>query len=164
MTSPRRLAVLLLLTIATMFLPIGLRAEAPRVPAVSEEAGIRRCLERLNEVMTYKNVDSAMSIWDAGENISLIGSDSGEVYIGRANVVEFFRMICRFSFTFSFDLDHVTIDHDGGMAWVFVDGKMVHHLKDGRTSKVPYRITAVMVKRGEEWRWRVFSGSIPRGE
>jgi ketosteroid isomerase-like protein len=130
----------------------------------SEDAAIRRCLERLNEVTAYRNLDSAMSIWDGGEDISLIGSDSGEVYIGRANVIKFFKMINRFSFTFSFDLDQVRIDHEGGIAWVFVDGKMVHHRSDGRLSKVPYRITAVMVKRGAEWRWKVFSGSIPRGE
>jgi hypothetical protein len=41
---------------------------------------------------------------------------------------------------------------------------MVHTRSSGKVSKIPYRITAVMVKRGDEWKWKVFSGSIPRGE
>ena len=49
-------------------------------------------------------------------------------------------------------------------AWAFVDGKMVHTKNDGTALKIHYRIMAVMVKKDGGWKWKVFSGSIPRGE
>ncbi len=132
--------------------------------AAEPDSAIRLCLERMNEVLLTKDVPTVMGIFDRGDDIILIGSDSGEICIGRQQVENFFKMIVSMPFVFSFDWDHVVINHRESTAWVFVDGKMVHTSPSGKISKVPYRIAAVMVKVDAEWKWKMFSGSIPRGE
>ncbi|HEX9252781.1 MAG TPA: nuclear transport factor 2 family protein [Ignavibacteriaceae bacterium] len=125
---------------------------------------IRASLNKLNEVLATKDLKTVMSIYDDSDDITVIGSDSGEVFIGRSQVQKFMKIIISMPFVFSFVMEPVTISFDQNIAWVFVDGKMVHTRDNGKISKFPYRIMAVMVKRGNEWKWKVFSGSIPRGE
>ncbi|MCX6174621.1 MAG: nuclear transport factor 2 family protein [Ignavibacteriales bacterium] len=125
---------------------------------------IRRCLNRMNEVLATKDLQTVMTVYDNSDDIMVVGSDSGEVFIGRERVQEFMKVIVSMPFVFSFDMDQVIINHSENIAWVFVESKMVHTGSNGKVSKVPYRITAVMIKRGNEWKWKVFSGSIPRGE
>jgi len=55
----------------------------------------------------------------------------------------------------------VTVQHDGNSAWVFADGAMIHTRADDSSTRAPYRIA--LAKRGGAWRWRLFSGSVPRG-
>jgi len=132
--------------------------------SVDINSEIRKGLDRLNEVLATKDLKTVMSIYDDSNDIIVIGSDSGEVFIGKERVQEFMKVIVSMPFIFSFDMDNVIINHDNNNAWVFVDGKMVHTRSDWKVSKIPYRIMAVMVKQGDDWKWKVFSGSIPRGE
>jgi ketosteroid isomerase-like protein len=63
-------------------------------------------------------------------------------------------------------MDCLEISHNGNTAWVFVDGEMkVAGKTDGKQKfKVPYRFSAVLVKKGDRWVWRMFHGSNPSGE
>jgi hypothetical protein len=131
---------------------------------VDTDSAIRKSLNRMNEMLATKNLDSVMTIYEDADDIMVIGSDSGEVFIGKKRVQEFMKVIVSMPFVFSFDLDQVSINHNKNIAWVFVDGKMVHTRNNVKVSKVPYRIMAVMVKKCNDWKWKVFSGSIPRGE
>jgi ketosteroid isomerase-like protein len=130
----------------------------------SIEAEIRVALNKMNEMLATKDVRSIMTIYDNSDDILVVGSDSGEVFVGRDRVQSFMKMIASMPFVFSFEMNQVLINSSQNVAWVFVDGNMVHTRSNGKVSKVPYRITAVMVKRDNEWKWKVFSGSIPRGE
>jgi ketosteroid isomerase-like protein len=141
-----------------------IRPETNKLNKVDPNSEIRKCLDRMNEMLATKDLQKVMSIYDDSDDIIVVGSDSGEVFIGRERVKEFMKVIVSMPFVFSFDLDQVVINRNDKIAWVFVDGKMVHTRSDGRVSKVPYRIMAVMVKKSSEWKWKVFSGSIPRGE
>jgi uncharacterized protein (TIGR02246 family) len=130
----------------------------------SSELQIRKSLEKMNEMLATKDLQQVMSVYDASDDIVVVGSDSGEVYVGREQVQKFMKMIISMPFVFSFELEPAVIRHDGNYAWVFTDGTMIHTRPNGKITRVPYRITAVMVKRESEWKWKMFSGSIPRGE
>lgn len=161
---------LLFLVCMLIFVPLhrGLGGELPAGPDVRSEAvadsAIRRSIDRINQALATQDLQTVMSIYDDADDIVVIGSDSGEVFIGRERVRMFMKMIVSLPFVFSFDLNQVVINHDERNAWVFVDGNMVHTRSSGKVTKVPYRIMAVMVQRGTDWKWKVFSGSIPRGE
>jgi ketosteroid isomerase-like protein len=128
------------------------------------DADIRNGFEKMNEMLATKDLQKVMNIFDDAEDIMVIGSDSGEVYIGKNRVQSFLKIIVSMPFVFSFEMDSLSINHSKNIAWFFGDGKMVHTRPNGKVSKVPYRITAVMVQKGNDWKWKVFSGSIPRGE
>jgi uncharacterized protein (TIGR02246 family) len=130
----------------------------------SQESEIRKGLERMNEALATKDLKKVMDVYDSSDDIMVVGSDSGEVFVGREQVQTFMNMIVSMPFVFSFELEPAVIRHDGNIAWVFTDGKMVHSRPNGKTTKLPYRITAVMIKKDAEWKWKMFSGSIPRGE
>jgi ketosteroid isomerase-like protein len=125
---------------------------------------IRAGLNRLNAALATKDLATVMSVYDNADDIAVVGSDSGEVFIGKERVVVFMKMILSMPFVFSFEMDDALINHDQNTAWAFVDSHMVHTRANGRVTSIPYRIMAVLVKRGSEWKWKVFSGSIPRGE
>lgn len=125
---------------------------------------IIKSLNRMNEMLATKDLQKVMSVYDDSDDIMVIGSDSGEVYIGRERVQKFMKMIVNAPFIFSFEMEPSTITIDNDRAWVFIDGKMIHSTPKGKVGKVPYRILAIMVKSHDEWKWKVFSGSIPRGE
>jgi ketosteroid isomerase-like protein len=129
-----------------------------------EVSEIRKGLLRMNEMLATKDLQSVMSIYDDSDDIMVVGSDSGEVFIGKERVRVFMKMIVSMPFIFSFEIDKPVINQHQDIAWVFCDSKMVHTRTNGKVSKIPYRITAVLVKKGNEWKWKMFSGSIPRSE
>ena len=65
---------------------------------------------------------------------------------------------------FSWEMNTIDIDSNGKTAWVFVDGAMIVQWDSGHTKKTPYRFTGIMIKKNKVWKWRLFNGSIPRGE
>lgn len=137
--------------------------EVGRKNKVDPDSEIRKSLRRFNEVLATKDLHAVMSVYDGSDDVMVVGSDSGEVFIGQKRVQEFMNAIVSMPFVFSFEMDQAVIHHNQNTAWVFVDSKMVHTRSNGEVSRTPYRITAVLVKKGAEWKWKVFSGSIPRG-
>jgi len=133
-------------------------------PQSAPDPDIRKCLNRINEVLATRNLETIMSVFDDTDDIIVVGSDTGEIFIGRERVKYFMQALIDMPFVFSFEMDLVSINAGQNTAWAFVDGKMVHTKNDGTALKIPYRIMAVMVKKDSGWKWKVFSGSIPRGE
>ncbi len=161
---------LLFLACMLIFAPLhrGIGGELPTGAIVRSEAAadsaIRSSIDRMNQALATKDFQTVMNVFDDADDIIVIGSDTGEVFIGRERVKVFMKMIVSMPFVFSFDMNQVVISHNEQTAWVFVDGNMVHTRSSGKVTKVPYRIMAVTVRRGNDWKWKVFSGSIPRGE
>jgi len=128
------------------------------------DSSIIKSLDDMNKMLATKDLQKIMSVFEDGEDIMLVGSDSGEVYIGREQIEEFFKMIVSLPFVFSFEMNILSVNQINNTGWFFGEGKMIHTRPDGKVTFVPYRITAILVKKGNEWKWKVFSGAIPRGE
>jgi uncharacterized protein (TIGR02246 family) len=129
-----------------------------------EEVAIHATLTRMNEVLAKRDQAGFLALFDDSDDIMVIGSDVGEVVKGRKGVQGFIKWIYSQKFTFAFDLQAVTVHQEGNFAWVYVDGHMLHVRPDGTSTKIPYRFALTMVKRGDQWRWQLFHGSIPAGE
>jgi ketosteroid isomerase-like protein len=142
----------------------SLPAPSVAAAATADDAAIRAGLDTLNAAMARRDVPAVMALFDDTDDILLVGSDTGEVFRGRAAVAGFIQALCGLPFVFSFDLPDVIIRHGGRSAWVFADGAMVHTRDNSQATRVPYRFSLAMVKRGHEWRWQLFHGAIPRGE
>ena len=140
-------------------------APAPTPEAkAKEESAIRATLTRMNEVLARRDQAGFLALFDNSDDIMVIGSDVGEVCAGRAGVKGFIQWIYSQKFTFAFDLQKVVVHQEGNFAWVYEDGNMLHVRRDGTSTKIPYRFVLTLVKRGDQWRWQLFHGSIPRGE
>lgn len=137
---------------------------APPAAPGAVQAEIRGALDRFNEASARGDLAAVMASFDDRADVLLVGSDKGEVYLGRAAMEGWLGKLYKGT-GFGWQMDRVDLGHHGGTAWVFVEGKMV--LRDLPSGKVrgttPYRFTGVLVKKGEAWIWRLFHGSVPGG-
>ncbi len=124
---------------------------------------ITKTLETWNNAGKKANIDQVMALFDTSANIILVGSDSGEIFIGKNQAKEWLTQLFSFG-SFSWEMNRIDIDNNGKTAWVFVDGKMIVNFHKGGKKITPYRFTGIMVKKKGEWKWRLFDGSVPKGE
>jgi ketosteroid isomerase-like protein len=132
--------------------------------SVADQIEIRNSLASLNRVCGARDLGALMALFDDGDDIVLVGSDTREVFRGRAAIEGFVKLLFGLPFTFSFEFTDTIIRSDGNVAWVFVDGAMLHTREDGTVTRSPYRISLAMAKRDGHWRWQLFHGSVPGGE
>jgi hypothetical protein len=61
-------------------------------------------------------------------------------------------------------MDRIDIDYNENTAWVFVDGYIIIVANTGEKFKAPYRFTGILVKKDNNWKFRLFNGSNPGGK
>ena len=116
------------------------------------EAAVLRTLETYAEFYCSKNVDGLMSLFAAGEDISLIGTGADELCKGRSEIEGLFRRnFGEASATeFQWHWRHVTIK--GNCATVAVALSIHLDAEEGPIS-VPLRWTVTLVQESGNWRW-----------
>ncbi len=124
---------------------------------------ITEAVQKWNAAAKSANADQLMLLFDNSDNIMVIGSDSGEICKGRDQILSWLSAITKHN-SFCWEMNRIDIDYNGNTAWVFVDGFMIVSNDKGKTRKTPYRFTGILVKKKGEWKWRLFDGSIPKGE
>jgi ketosteroid isomerase-like protein len=134
-----------------------------QVPSEKIKNEIGEALTAWNNAGKNAKTDEVMKLFDNTGNIMVIGSDSGEICKGRDQVAGWLNRIFKHN-SFSWEMNRIDIDCNGSTAWVFVDGNMVVANDKGKTMKTPYRFTGILVKKGKEWKWRLFDGSVPHPE
>jgi len=149
-----------------LVLGMALGCQAPRsVPAPAQvDAEVRQALEQFSNAAAAGDVKACLALFEDRADILLVGSDKGEVFKGPAAMEGWLRGLLR-SNRFSWEMDRVDLSHHGDTAWAFVEGRMVVKDPAGKLRfKAPYRFSAVLVRRGDGWAWRLFHGSAPGKE
>jgi ketosteroid isomerase-like protein len=124
---------------------------------------ITEALKLFNTTAQNANTDQMMSLFDDSENIMFTGSDSAEIWKGREQIRGHLNSIFQ-NEKVSLEMNRIDIDYIDNIAWVFVDGAIIISPVTGETIKAPYRFTGIMVKKHNNWKWRMFSGSSPAGK
>jgi ketosteroid isomerase-like protein len=128
--------------------------------AVKKE--IVSALELWNKSCKNRDINQTMGLFDKSPGIMVVGSDSGEVFTGKEQIESWMNMLFAHR-SFSWEMSRVDIDSNGNTAWVFMDGFMIVSTDKGKTAKFPYRITGILVKVKNDWKWRLFDGAVPGG-
>jgi ketosteroid isomerase-like protein len=150
-----------LITIVLVIITYTLAPAIQAQDAIQKE--ISASLEAWNNNAKNRDLDKFMSLFDDAPDIMLVGSDSGEVFKGKQQIEDWLKMLFGFA-SFSWDMNRIDIDHYQNTAWVFMEGYMVVTFDSGKTRRTTYRFTGVLVKQKNEWKWRLFNGSVPGGE
>lgn len=124
---------------------------------------ITGALKEWNAAAKSANADRCLSLFENSDDIILVGSDKGEICKGKLQIREWLSQIFAHA-NFSWEMNTIDIDSNGSTAWVFVDGSMIVQWDNGKTKITPYRFTGIMVRKNKLWKWKLFNGSIPRGE
>ena len=124
---------------------------------------ITNALQIWNQSTKASDLDAVMNLFENSENIMLIGSDNGEIYKGKEQISKWLSMLFKHN-SFEWEMKRIDIDSFKNTAWVFVEGFMIVTNDKGNKQTTPYRFSGVLVKHKHDWQWRLFDGSIPRGE
>ena len=128
-----------------------------------KRAEIQEALNTWNTRAKAANTDAFMDLFDNTAGVMLVGSDSGEIFKGKEQISNWVGGLFKNN-SFEWEMNQVEIDYYQNTAWVFVGGAMIVTNKKGNKNRTPYRFTGIMVKTAQGWKWRLFNGSIPRGE
>ena len=94
------------------------------------------------------------------EDALLVGSEKGEVAVGRAQLNAFFQRIFERPTSFSWDWDDIRAHASGDLCWLFAQGVVVISNEEGQ-KRAPYRLSAVLRSEQGRWMWQLFHGSEP---
>jgi ketosteroid isomerase-like protein len=133
----------------------------PAAPVAVVDSDIRKALERFSELAGRGDVQLFLSQFDKEADIMMVGSGNTQVFKGRAALEAWLGQVFS-EMRISFEMNRVDISHHGDTAWAFVEGTETARDLSGKVLGInPYRFTAVLVKRGDVWVWRLFHGSTP---
>jgi hypothetical protein len=124
---------------------------------------ISETLKIWNEAGRNRKTEAFKALFDDTTDIMLIGSDKGEISRGWDEISKWLDAIFKHN-SFTWEMDRIDIDSNGNTAWVFMEGRMVVVNDKGSVRKVPYRFCGILVKKNEQWKWRMWDGSSPGGK
>lgn len=111
-----------------------------------------------------RDAAAATAHFAADDDVWMSGSAPEELAVGPEAVAELHRTIARSPLTLAFEWDRRIVHREGDVAWVNAAGSMRLEAAGGEPATLPYRVTAVFVRRGGAWRWHTFHGSAPKDD
>ena len=119
----------------------------------------RQALDTINRLMRGK--DAAIAELFTADAL-LVGSETGEIARGRDAIGALFAGIHAGNYAVWWDFPLLESGGDERRVWFFGEGHVVLARETG-SDRLPYRLSAVLVPEGDDWRWELFHGSEPRG-
>ena len=115
-------------------------------------------LDGLLEAIAARDLTASLSAFSVDRDPAIMGSESGEVAIGREEVESFFRRLCRRPSSFRFDFPTRTWQQRSEVAWLVAEGTV---LEPSATTTKPYRLTGVFIREHGVWKLNLWSGAEP---
>jgi ketosteroid isomerase-like protein len=117
-------------------------------------------LSGLNDQLAARDLDGVLGLFVADADVTLIGSEAGEIAVGPAELRAFFQRIFARAGTFQFEWHSCRVSAHGDVAWFFADVLARYSAPEG-VANVPYRTTGVLERRGDRWLLVHYHGSEP---
>jgi hypothetical protein len=125
----------------------------------ADEAAILSRLDRLNALLFARDPAIVDELW-SDRGFALHGSELGESARTRDELAALFGGLFARPFRLSWAWESRTVTRERDIAWVSAEGHIELTHAD-RVERQPYRMIGIFQKLGEDWRWRLFSGSEP---
>jgi ketosteroid isomerase-like protein len=107
-------------------------------------------------VCVERDPDAFIALWADDADTTMWGSDLDERATGADQIEALGEAITASPFALFFTWHERQVHVEGDTAWVNAAGTLA---VDSQTT--PYRVTGVLVRRYDEWRWHTFNGSEP---
>ncbi|MBV8445423.1 MAG: nuclear transport factor 2 family protein [Candidatus Dormibacteraeota bacterium] len=115
-------------------------------------------LDALIQALVHRDLAGTLACLSSRQEPAVLGSEAGELALGRNGVERFFRRIYATPQPFRFDFPRRSWSVHGDVAWLTADGSVV---EPAATDRKPYRLTAVFIFEDGAWRLALWSGSEP---
>lgn len=120
---------------------------------------VLKAFNALMDHIAYGRLRETMACFTEDADVALFGSELIDTSVGAEAIREHLAEIYTRPYRVLFDLQPGKVSAYGNVAWVTAEGTFRLSTEDERR---PYRLTAVMERRGDRWLWQLFSGSEPR--
>jgi hypothetical protein len=115
-------------------------------------------LDLLIEAIATRDLAASLSAFSTDTDPAIIGSEAGEVALGREEVEAFLRRISTRPSSFRFDLPARTWAQRDEVVWVIAEGTVVEPFA---VVAKPYRLTGVFIREHGVWKLALWCGAQP---
>jgi ketosteroid isomerase-like protein len=123
---------------------------------------IVEAFEALLDALTQRrDAEAAIAMYATDEDVAFWGSMVDEIAFGPEAVARILREITESPTQLTAAWEPHRTHVEGDVGWVNAVGELRVDNAGQETRVIPYRITAVFVRRDGGWRWHTFSGSEP---
>jgi len=135
------------------------RNSGMKADAITETA-LMKILEDLGEAFASKDVQRVLGHAAPDADLVMLGSEEGEKAIGRRELEDLLEGVYSRPMSYSLEWRWHSVSAEGAVAWVVAEG-LVHVASADQHLSSPYRLTMVLVKRGDKWLMVHYHGSEP---
>jgi uncharacterized protein (TIGR02246 family) len=129
---------------------------------MSDREDVLAVFDAFDSALKRKDVDAIVDLFADDPDVELWGSDMSERAVGkraiRGLLEGLFSRLPESSVARTFEEPRVHVS--GDVAWVTAAGTASWE-PDGERRVIAYRVTAVMVRTADGWRWHTHNGSQP---
>ena len=131
----------------------------PRALAAADEA-----VQSLHDALATRDVDTVLSVFTS--DAALFGSGDGEEAVGPEALRAFLTEVCERPGTLTWDVTVAAAALSGDAAWFLAPGRVQIRGASGelRTIAEPYRLSGVLRRVGDRWKWALLNGSEPSSD
>ncbi len=117
-------------------------------------------LGAFNDQLAARDLDGALGLFGSDPDVTLVGSEAGEIAVGPGELRAFFQRIFARAGTFRFEWRTCHVSAESDVAWFFADA-VAHYSGPEGVASAPYRMTGVLTRRGDRWLFAQYHGSEP---
>lgn len=112
------------------------------------------------DAVERRDAVAVVGLFADGDDVFMAGSEEGALARGKPAVAALIRRLLSSGPRYSFAWTSWHVSSSGATAWVAAEGREdVDH--GHRTESIPYRLTAIFERHGDQWRFVHFHGSEP---
>jgi len=119
-----------------------------KADAATEKA-VMKIVQDLNDGCASRDVQRVLDLFATDADVVYLGFEEGEKAIGHNELEDFTRRLFS-SMAISFEWRWHLVSMEGSVAWVVAEG-LFHAKTADQDVSGPYRVTMVLVKRGDKW-------------
>lgn len=125
---------------------------------------VLQAIDAFDSALRSRDRVAAEAVWWLDrDDVSILGSASGEEFIGADAVKACLAALTSRATAHGWRWADRRVSVVGDVAWVIADAPWQTVQPDGSCSERPYRVTGVLVFREQGWRWCQYHGSEPLG-
>lgn len=143
--------------------PPDLTPSTSLTPPADVRQAILASVDSLNANVRSKSIDGTLDLFVPEAEVLLVGSSPGELARGPVALRALLSRVFESPYSIGWEWDERYVSAYGPVAWVYTEGALVM-ARDGNVVRRPYRMSGVLVRRPEGWRWAQFHGSEPAPE
>ena len=149
---------ILVMLLAQFMFAAAMSSEPGAGAKVANDAQPGVVIDRLLAAIARRDVPATMDCFSSGEDVAVVGSETGEHARGRKAVTDFFTLAYSRSGPYRFVFPAREFTTHGDVTWMFAEGSVAG---PGESVGAPYRLTAVLVREAGGYRLLLWSGSEP---